>query len=272
LQAKVGKILTPGDYNVLLTRDCRVLKPNGQPLCVVVKAGIPAAVLAAAYPILTTIRQVTNNRGLAAGGGRVVVRKQTVARPVMSSVLGYFEPSGGARFPYARQTAWTQQHPEGFRALYPYFEAVAEVFAAELPARYRVQQAVADRTDAAYVIPETPYTTITVNNTYATGVHQDAGDLKEGFSCMGVLRRGEYRGGQFVLPEYRVAVELGEGDVILMDPHEWHGNVQIVPQSPDAERISVVCYYRTRLQACQPPADELARAKRRQAVRRGAHA
>ena len=260
----MGKILTPTDYNVLLTRDCRVLKPTGQPLCVFVKGAVPEGVLADAYPLLSSIRNVTNNRGLAAGAPRVKLRNQNYARPVMSSVLGYFEPSGGARFPYARQTAWTQQHPEGFRALYPYFEAVAEVFAAELPARYRVQQAVADRTDAAYIIPGTPYSTITVNNTYATGVHQDAGDLKEGFSCMGVLRRGEYAGGQFVLPEYRVAVELGEGDVILMDPHEWHGNVQIVPASPDAERISVVCYYRTKLAACQPPAEELARAKGRQ--------
>lgn len=102
---------------------------------------------------------------------------------------------------------------------------------------------------------------MTVNNTYSTGVHKDAGDLPEGFSCLSVLRRGIYDGGVLVFPEFRVGVDLQDGDAIYMDPHEWHGNTQIEKLSPDAERISCVLYYRTRMRECQDPDSELAKAK-----------
>ena len=106
------------------------------------------------------------------------------------------------------------------------------------------------KTEADWRISNTPFTTMTVNNNYPTGVHTDKGDLEEGFSCLMSLRKGEYTGGSLIFPEYRVGVNMGEGDLILMDAHQWHGNTNIVKHSDDAERISLVLYYRTDMMFC----------------------
>ena len=107
-----------------------------------------------------------------------------------------------------------------------------------------------------------PWTTVTVNNTYPTGVHKDQGDLDEGFSNLAVLRRGDYAGGHLTFPRYRVAVNMQDGDLILMDAHEWHGNTQMRLDSEDAERISVVLYYRTNMITCGTAEEEIEHAKR----------
>ncbi len=140
-----------------------------------------------------------------------------------------------------------------------------------MPDRYANQAAVVARTQPEWVIPGTPFSTVTVNNTYPTGVHKDAGDLDSGFSTLSCLRRGSYTGGVLVWPRYRVAADMQDGDLLLMDAHEWHGNTRIRPfhdasvhgdpeadfrPMPDecagcsAERITVVAYYRTRLETC----------------------
>jgi hypothetical protein len=123
-------------------------------------------------------------------------------------------------------------------------------------------------TPQEWCIQGTPYTTCTVNDTYPTGVHQDAGDLDEGFSCLTVARRGSYTGGFLTFPRYEVAVDMQDGDLILMNAHDWHGNtaMQCECGTPlghseglkgtgpckacGAQRISVVLYYRTNMARC----------------------
>lgn len=222
----MGKLLGSQDYNVLLTGAATVLKPNGDPLCIYLPGYLSQDLRDQAYPILTTIRNVTVNRGQA--GGAIRVRKgtkTTYARPLMSSIVGAIDPA--PRHPVCRLTAWTAEHLGQYRQLHPFIQSVAGAFQQHVPDRFRNQMARVHRTQPEWIIPDTPYTTMTVNNTYATGVHKDAGDLKEGFSCLAVLRRGDYSGGQLVFPEFRVAVDLQDGDVILMDAHEWHGNVDL---------------------------------------------
>lgn len=116
-------------------------------------------------------------------------------------------------------------------------------------------------------------TTYITGNSYATGVHQDAGDLDAGFSTLACLRRGEYTGGRLVFPRYRVAVDMQHGDLLLMDAHEWHGNTRMTCPCSDkfmnglcrkcgAERISVVSYFRSNMVKCGTSDDEFARAAR----------
>jgi len=137
---------------------------------------------------------------------------------------------------------------------------MADVFAEAVPDRHRTHVQWCQRTRPDWVIRGTPYTTITVNNTYATGVHTDKGDLDEGFSCLAVLRRGTYTGGCLTFPEYRVAVDLQDGDMLLMDAHEWHGNTELIKGDAEAERVSVVAYYRTAIAKCDTAEAEAAKA------------
>lgn len=292
LDAKKGKVLTDGDYNVLLTGRARVKKPDGSLLCIYLPGAVKE-ITDAAYPTLTTIRVKTENRGLASGTVRVPTKtdKETGralrsrSMPVVSSTLGAMEATGNYRF--CRLTAFTGQETEKWQDLLPYFKGISALFKEHVPERFANQAREARQTAPEWVIPGTPFTTITVNNSYSTGVHTDKGDLDEGFSCLSVARRGDYRGGVFTFPEYRLGVDLQDGDLILMDAHEWHGNTAMfcnhcnarlldgpcycqwnaldkesqrnATRFPSAERVSVVCYYRTRMKACGTAVEEQAR-------------
>jgi hypothetical protein len=117
-----------------------------------------------------------------------------------------------------------------------------------LPWRWGNQKAAADKIDPNFLVPETVFTTITVNKTFRTAAHRDAGDLDAGLSNLLVLGTGEYTGGYLIFPEYRIAVNVRPGDLLLVNNHEIiHGNTPIVLNNPDDEtneRISVVCYFR----------------------------
>jgi hypothetical protein len=96
------------------------------------------------------------------------------------------------------------------------------------------------------LVPETPFTTVTVNKTFRTAAHYDAGDLTAGLSNLLTLsNNGNYSGAYLVAPEYRVAVNVRPGDLLLINNHEvMHGNTPIVCHDEVAERISLVVYFR----------------------------
>lgn len=274
LNAKVGKIIGPRDYNLLLTGPARVLKPNGDPLCIYLPGEVRGLADTDVYDVLHGLRhQVTDNRGHASGTQllRTAAEKRTVrARPVPSAIIGAMDAAGRQR--YCRLTAWTGKNLPHWQALHPLLRGISERLKLHVPDRYAAQAAVAAAAPADWVVPGTVFSTVTVNNTYPTGVHQDAGDLPQGFSTIAVLRRGDYTGGHLVFPRWRVGVDLADGDLILMDAHEWHGNTPIICACGNqlsrpcatcpAERISMVSYLRQRISDCGTPAEEFDKAEK----------
>lgn len=272
-----GKVLGSSDYDVLLTGAAEVVQPDGQPLCIY----LPGAVKSFAsdpevYEVLHGLRVMqSRNRGLAAGSKRLrwganggTESKRSTTLPVASTLVGAVDPMGQSR--YCRLTAWTGRNLPEFAKLHPFLGAIGNLFKAYVPDRYAAQAKYLEDVHSAWVIPGTPFTTITVNNTYPTGVHTDKGDLDEGFSTLACVRRGEYTGGALVFPQYRIAVEMQDGDLVLMNAHQWHGNTSIICKCGrklqalcddcKAERISVVSYTRTAMVKCGTPAEEAERA------------
>lgn len=271
LEAKQGKILGEPDYNLLLTGPARVRMPDNRPLCVYVPGALTEMLdEPGVYEILTSMRAISKNRGLASGSPRLRTRHpgRSYAREVASTIVGAVDPIGQTR--YCRLTAWTGRHLPEWERLVPLLKEIARLQAAYVPERAAAQQAVADSAHPEWVVPGTPFSTVTVNNTYPTGTHTDKGDLDAGFSTIACLRRGEYSGGRLVFPEYRVAVDMQHGDLLLMDAHQWHGNTALVcacGTEPNqacttcgAERISIVSYFRTKVAQCGTPEEELRRA------------
>lgn len=281
-----GKVLGPRDYDVLLTGPTFVRMPDNRPLCAYLPGALSAyAADPATYEILHSLRtHRSSNRGLASGTRRVyrgtgeAKSSRSDSVPIPSTVIGAVDPMG--QRVYCRLTSWTGRNLPQWEQLQPMLQAVAEALATHVPARYAAQLAQAESSDPAWVVPGTPFTTVTVNNSYPTGVHVDKGDLDEGFSTIACLRRGEYTGGQLVFPQYRAAVNLADGDLLLMDAHQWHGNVPIVCacgnrlngpcKTCPAERISVVSYFRTGITGCGTATAEAARAEANARLRSGA--
>ena len=171
----------------------------------------------------------------------------TYANSVYSGVAGWFDRY--PRIPYGRATSYTRDNFEKFQMSYPFLQHLAKAFKEMLPWRYNNQMEAAKKIDQAFLVPETPFTTITVNKTFRTAAHFDAGDLHTGLSNLLVLsNNGNYKGGYLVAPEYRVAVNVRPGDLLLINNHEvMHGNTPIEMLDEEAERISLVCYFREKM-------------------------
>ena len=271
-----GTRVQPEHWPVLLVGDTDVYRPDGEPLCLLRRGALLGEQLDRAQPELRRLKAYgSDNRSVYAGiqrtrslnpgssGKNTRTRDPETGKAVTvnSAIAGYFERQGG-RIPLCRATAFVAKEVERWREVVPLVEQVAGLLRAELPQRYAKQLAETEKVPPEYTIRGTPFTTLTVNNNIAAAIHQDAGDFKEGFGVLSVCARGAWSGCHLVFPQYGVAAQLGHGDVLLFNPHDWHGNTPIEKHSEDAERISVVYYMRRRLTQCLPATEELERAKR----------
>lgn len=266
-------------YDALFRESVRINKPDGSPLAVFLRSPIAPELCEAAYHTFHLMDAAPVNRGIAAigrGAPRPVMKKGQRSNTrfiptemlkaaglgdAVSGVAGYMDRY--PRMPFCRKTKFSIDHAAAFESALPFVREVGDLFRRHIPDRYAAQVAAIERTEKDFVIPGTPYTTITVNRNFPTRVHQDAGDLKAGFGCMSVLRRGRYSGGFFTMPRWGVAFDCGQGDVLLADVHEWHGNTRISGLPGSYERISCVFYYRERMAQCGTAAQELERARNR---------
>ena len=175
------------------------------------------------------------------------VCQTTYANGVMSGIAGWFDRY--PRLPYGRATSYTAREPEKFAMAFPFLQQLATGFKDLLPWRYNNQMEAAKKLDPRFLVPETPFTTITVNKSFRTACHFDAGDFTDGLSNLLTLsNNGNYRGCYLVAPEYRVAVNPRPGDLLLINNHEvMHGNTQIELLDEVAERISLVVYFREKM-------------------------
>ena len=170
----------------------------------------------------------------------------TYGAAVYSGIAGWFDRY--PRIPYGRATSYTRDHFEKFKMSFPFLKSLSKGFKEMMPKRYANQMEVAKKIDPEFLVPGTPFTTITVNKTFRTAAHYDAGDFTEGLSNLLVLSNdGKFTGGYLIAPEYRIAVNVRPGDLLLINNHEvMHGNTPIVCEE-GSERISLVVYFREKM-------------------------
>jgi len=78
---------------------------------------------------------------------------------------------------------------------------------------------------SAFVFPDSLFTYIFANKNFITDLHDDSGDLREGFTALTVMEEGNYQGSFTVLPAYDIAFNIRQGDLLLLRSQvEIHGN------------------------------------------------
>lgn len=267
-----GKFVDDDSYDVLLDEDAVVHKPGGGFLLALKKRHHSPDAMKSAWSVLQGFNSISNNRGVAAGFGRVRNVKQdgTVSNTnrtpkegeVKSGTVGYMERS--PRFPYCRACAWNLESPERLVSLNGICREASELYREFGGAFYEKQERHALKTHPDFIIPGTIFTTLTVNKNFRTACHKDAGNLTETLNVMSLFRTGKFSGGNIVFPDFRVAAKLDTGDCIVFDAHEFHGNTQVVQLSKEFTRCTVVFYFREGMDLCRSAAEELEIVKRRQ--------
>lgn len=224
-----GKHLTKEHVeDVLSGEDADVFKEDGSPLFLLRTGRIPSEVCNRCRPALRKAAKTSNRRYGA-----------------LSGTIGFYDPS---RFEHdCSKTAFTRDEPEAWLTVLQLLRGMSTVYETAAPAEYKTQMRFYDETNPDFRIPGTAFTTGTVNRNFSFPVHRDKGNLKFGLGVITVLREGWFSGCLLAFPQYRVGVDLQEGDVLLCDNNQWHGNTPFEGVEGDYERISVVAYYRSKL-------------------------
>lgn len=242
---RLGQQIPDSDVSLIIRDDAMVLKPNGELLCVYLKNGLSPEAHAKGLEVMKKIKDTTNLRATAAGGGN---------KPVRSVQLGFIDRV--ARVDYCRMTGWTNKNTEDFQALIPVFQEVGNLFAKWVPNRYAAQMERVNKTKPEWIIPGTPFSTISVQTNWRTCGHTDTRDLKEGFSVITAFVENTFEGFFFAYPKFKVGIQFAPGGVLINDSHELHGNTPS-PTDPDSfTRITAVSFYSENMWQCGTAQEE----------------
>ena len=172
-----------------------------------------------------------------------LICKTTYANSVLSGIAGWYDRY--PRIPYGRATSYTENYPEKFAKSYPYLQHLSEAFQEMLPWRYGNQKSAADKIDKRFLVPNTPFSTITVNRNFRTAAHYDPANMENGFANICVFSNSDnYSGAYLVFPEIGYAVDIRPGDLLFVNNMAGlHGNTELVLDDPNAERISIIAFF-----------------------------
>ncbi len=188
--------------------------------------------------------------------GRVSARSVSV--PAQSNAIGYYDTGR----PPCRETTFTRNQVGKWKRCIPFIREVDEVFKKAMPREYSKQHNYGHMR-SELMIADTAFSTVTINWNFRTAVHKDVGDYRKGFGVLAILEEGEYAGGYTIFPRYGIAFDARQGDVVMMDVHEWHCNSEMrihngvyAPNAPkhtatkDGGRLACVFYLREKIPLC----------------------
>lgn len=171
------------------------------------------------------------------------ISKRARSNSVASQSIGGFDKS--TTYP-CRLTHWTRNNLKSYESIFPLCKYISDEYFSYAPDKWLLQNEKYKRCPQEFVIPETNFSTLTINMDFRTACHRDKGDCKDGLTCFTVKKCGEYTGGELGFPEYRIALNIEEGDMLMFDPHEAHCNNAIIGEG----RMSFVLYLREKMDQC----------------------
>jgi hypothetical protein len=171
------------------------------------------------------------------------ISKRSRSNSVSSQSIGGFDKN--PQHP-CRLTYWTKNNLKAYETIFPLCKYISDEYFSYCPEKWLLQYEKYKNSPQEFVIPETNFSTVTINCDFRTACHRDKGDSKEGLTCFTVKKIGEYSGGELVFPEYRIAINIEQGDLLLFNPHEAHCNNPIVGEG----RMSMVLYLREKMDQC----------------------
>jgi len=162
--------------------------------------------------------------------------------------------------PMCRMTKFTKEQPKKWDQVVPLIKEINKQYELLTPEYYKIQMERASMVPK-FQIPNTAYSTITVNYDWRTSIHKDKNDYDEGFGNLTVLEKsksskesknstseyeGGYSGGYLAFPKYDVCIDVRQTDTLAMDVHQYHANTEMKGEG----RLSVVCYLRKNMIKC----------------------
>ena len=206
------------------------------------------------------------NRGLAAGKleGSTTSRfkdkyGQSVALKSRSSIAGYYDKPLREHKIYlksdvaCRETAFTKNNFDKWESGLPFIQKCSDIYKRNGDDYYDRQKKEMKKIPKEMKIPETVFTTVTINYNNRTACHKDVGDYSKGLGNLIVV--GKFEGAYLGFPQFKTCIRVQPGDFLLMDVHQWHCNTELIlPKEVDKDldfRMSFVLYLREEMSKCK---------------------
>ncbi len=203
------------------------------------------------------------------------LRKDDISNLSRSSIIGYYDQMDRNYYRRSsrkkdkriltvpcRLTKFTKDQPEKWAMTFDFFKTINRQFKKLVPEGYIKQYERASMTPE-YQILDTAFSTATINYNWQTALHRDVGDFEDGFGNLVILEdprhdRHTWEGGYLGFPQYKIAVDVRNGDFLAMDVHQWHSNTPIKMNNKnntnisklEPARLSVVSYLRKNMLKC----------------------
>ncbi len=294
-----GEHFDESHYKLILDHDADVYTKEGKLLLKLRKNVIPDSVI---KPALESLRDAAKkkheNRGASAGvldrnkmanyigellnPGKFrtkfkssvtgIESNQATSNLSPSNIIGFFDkPDRNLKGKGApcRLTAFNRDYPELWDNTQPFLNEIDKQFKELVPKHHKLQYERCQQTPE-FAIGNTAFSTVTINYSWRTALHKDAGDYMDGFGNLIVIEdtanSNKYKGAYTGFPQYGVAANVRNGDFLAMDVHEWHANTEFIPVHKKADsnskandvlnswhynRLSVVCYLREKMLNCK---------------------
>lgn len=167
-----------------------------------------------------------------------------------SNIFGFYDRFGPSHHRQqstikVRECAFNQKNPKNYKKTLPLINAINEQFKQLVPDAYQRQMTKAQ--SSCFRINDTCFTTVTTNLNFQTRVHIDKSDFEEGFGTLAVIEKHQYVGCETCFPQYNIAVDVRNCNLLMMDPHIQHGNLPLTLLDSRSQRVSIVCYLRTKI-------------------------
>jgi hypothetical protein len=254
MEQKMSKKINSNQIKLIIDYNADVFTVDGHLLLRFRKNALPKTHIDTFYDsVIKFAHNTTANRGTASGSKTMNI--STNPR-VMSNIFGYFDRwtpfqkymfKKKGKYPSIdiRECKFNMDFPELYKKAIPLVEDIDKLYKKLTPDHYQKQKKKANET--FFKIGNSSFTTVTTNVNYQTTIHTDKGDDEEGFGNLAVIERGHYTGGETCFPQYGIGVNVRTGDVLFMDVHQLHANLPIKLKTPDAVRLSIVCYLRHKI-------------------------
>ena len=195
-----------------------------------------------------------NQRAKASGGKRITTdTNNSISNTLIrSNIVGYYDKPRMIDKKYfktsvvCRTTAFTRDNFNDWENSLPFFKIISRCYKELAPIEYSLQTEAIKK--SPFQILDTPFTTVTVNYNWRTACHKDKGDYSQGLGNLTVLGNN-FNGGYLGFPQFKIAVDVQPGDMIIMNVHEWHCNTELILNEESA-RLSFVCYMREDMTRC----------------------
>ena len=171
------------------------------------------------------------------------ISKRMRSNSVSSNSIGGFTRNAGLP---CRLTYFTKNNLSAYETIFPLSSFISDLYFSYCPDKWLYQYDKYLSSPKEFIIPDSNFSTLTINMDFRTATHKDKGDCKTGLTCFTIKNCGSWSGGELLFPDYDIGIDVEEGDLLLFNPHESHCNNPIIGSG----RMSFVLYLRDKMDRC----------------------